>query len=50
MVLFFVLSGLLVSGLIFREHQRRGSLNVGRFLMRGGLKIYLMERSTLALR
>ncbi len=38
--LFFVLSGFLVSGLLFREQQRRGRLGVGRFLFRRGLKIY----------
>ncbi len=38
--LFFVLSGFLVSGLLFREHQRNGRLDVGRFLIRRGLKIY----------
>jgi peptidoglycan/LPS O-acetylase OafA/YrhL len=38
--LFFVLSGFLVSGLLFQEHQRRGSLRWGRFLVRRGFKIY----------
>ena len=38
--LFFVLSGFLVSGLLFREHQRHGSIRVGRFLIRRGLRIY----------
>jgi peptidoglycan/LPS O-acetylase OafA/YrhL len=38
--LFFVLSGFLVSGLLFKEHQRSGTLAVGRFLIRRGLKIY----------
>ena len=38
--LFFVLSGYLVSGLLFREHLRRGSVDVGRFLVRRGLKLY----------
>ena len=38
--LFFVLSGFLVSGLLFREYQRHGSINAGRFLVRRGLKIY----------
>lgn len=37
---FFVLSGFLVSGLLFREHRRHGELRVGRFLIRRGLKIY----------
>ncbi|WP_158623460.1 acyltransferase [Corallococcus sp. CA053C] len=38
--LFFVLSGFLVSGLLFKEHQRSGALSVQRFLIRRGLKIY----------
>ena len=38
--LFFVLSGFLVSGLLFREYQRHGSISAGRFLVRRGLKIY----------
>src|SRR5437588_427180 len=38
--LFFVLSGFLVSGLLFREYQRRGSLALSRFLVRRGLRIY----------
>jgi len=38
--LFFVLSGFLVSGLLFREHQQHGTINVRRFLIRRGLKIY----------
>ena len=38
--LFFVLSGFLVSGLLFKEHQRTGSLNPVRFLVRRGFKIY----------
>lgn len=38
--LFFVLSGFLVSGLLFREHNRWGRLSVSRFLLRRGLKIY----------
>lgn len=38
--LFFVLSGFLVSGLLFSEYQRHGTLRVGRFLIRRGLKIY----------
>ncbi len=38
--LFFVLSGFLVSGLIFREFDQRGRVDVGRFLVRRGLKIY----------
>ncbi|WP_395090391.1 acyltransferase family protein [Armatimonas sp.] len=38
--IFFVLSGFLVSGLLFKEHQRTGSLNIKRFLIRRALKIY----------
>jgi peptidoglycan/LPS O-acetylase OafA/YrhL len=38
--LFFVLSGFLVSGLLFKEHQRTGSLSPVRFLVRRGFKIY----------
>jgi peptidoglycan/LPS O-acetylase OafA/YrhL len=38
--LFFVLSGFLVSGLIFREYKRLGKVNLKRFLIRRGFKIY----------
>ncbi len=38
--LFFVLSGFLVSGLLFREYQKFGDINPGRFLIRRGFKIY----------
>jgi peptidoglycan/LPS O-acetylase OafA/YrhL len=38
--LFFVLSGFLVSSLLFREYRQRGAVSVGRFLVRRGLKIY----------
>src|SRR6185295_15310789 len=38
--LFFVLSGFLVSGLLFEEYERHGTLRVGRFLVRRGFKIY----------
>ena len=38
--LFFVLSGFLVSGLLFREYQERGAVRPGRFLIRRGFKIY----------
>jgi peptidoglycan/LPS O-acetylase OafA/YrhL len=38
--LFFVLSGFLVSGLLFREHQRFGSISAKDFLIRRGFKIY----------
>ena len=38
--LFFVLSGFLVSGLLFREHQQHGTVSLKRFFIRRGLKIY----------
>jgi peptidoglycan/LPS O-acetylase OafA/YrhL len=38
--LFFVISGVLVSGIIFKEYQEQGSVNVKRFLIRRGFKIY----------
>src|SRR5882762_10148526 len=38
--LFFVLSGFLVSGLLFSEYQKVGKLRIKRFLIRRGLKIY----------
>ncbi len=38
--LFFVLSGFLVSGLIFQEVQTRSDVRLGRFLVRRALKIY----------
>lgn len=38
--LFFVLSGFLVSGLLFREYQQTGTVRPGRFLIRRGFKIY----------
>jgi peptidoglycan/LPS O-acetylase OafA/YrhL len=38
--LFFVLSGFLVSGVLFSEHKIHGSIHVGRFLIRRGFKIY----------
>jgi peptidoglycan/LPS O-acetylase OafA/YrhL len=38
--LFFVLSGFLISGLLFREYAAHGRVRVGRFLVRRGLKIY----------
>lgn len=37
--LFFVLSGFLVSGLLFDEHDRTGTLDIGRFYIRRGFKI-----------
>ena len=38
--LFFVLSGFLISGLLFGEYQKHGSINFKRFVIRRGLKIY----------
>lgn len=38
--LFFVLSGFLVSGLIFREYQKTETFNLKRFFIRRGFKIY----------
>ncbi|MDH4461746.1 MAG: acyltransferase [Flectobacillus sp.] len=38
--LFFVLSGFLVSGLLFNEHKKTGNINFLRFFVRRGLKIY----------
>src|SRR3989442_1608498 len=38
--LFFVLSGFLVSGLLFRERRLHGRIRLGHFLIRRGLKIY----------
>jgi peptidoglycan/LPS O-acetylase OafA/YrhL len=38
--LFFVLSGFLVSGLLFREYDRFGKIDAKRFLIRRGFKIY----------
>src|ERR1700742_2171509 len=37
--LVFVLSGFLVSGLLFDEHDATGALNIKRFLIRRGFKI-----------
>ncbi|WP_395752808.1 acyltransferase family protein [Prosthecobacter sp.] len=38
--LFFVLSGFLVSGLLFKEWEQTGTVRPGRFLIRRGFKIY----------
>lgn len=38
--IFFVLSGFLIGSLLIQEHVRTGSVNVGRFLVRRGFKIY----------
>ena len=38
--LFFVLSGFLVSGILFREYQLRGTIDLRRFLVRRALRIY----------
>ena len=38
--LFFVLSGFLVSGLLFREYEKHGVISLKSFLIRRGFKIY----------
>lgn len=38
--LFFVLSGFLVSGLLFKQHQKEGQIRPINFLVRRGFKIY----------
>ncbi len=38
--LFFVLSGFLIGGLLFKELRTRSQLDVGRFLIRRGLKLW----------
>src|SRR5262245_6491508 len=38
--LFFVLSGFLVSGLLFKEYKRYSTVSIKNFLIRRGLKIY----------
>jgi peptidoglycan/LPS O-acetylase OafA/YrhL len=38
--LFFVLSGFLISGLLFADLEENGRIRVGRFLLRRGFKIY----------
>lgn len=38
--LFFVLSGFLISGLLYREYDRWGTINYARFIWRRGLKIW----------
>ena len=38
--LFFVLSGFLISGLLFSDYQRNGRIDVGRFWIRRAFKIY----------
>src|ERR1051325_4988494 len=38
--LFFVLSGFLISGLLFREHQQFRRIDFKQFIVRRGLKIY----------
>jgi peptidoglycan/LPS O-acetylase OafA/YrhL len=38
--LFFVLSGFLVSGILFESHRKTGSVDVGRFVIRRGFKIW----------
>lgn len=38
--LFFVLSGFLISGLLFNDWKKHGKLSIGRFFIRRGFKIY----------
>ncbi len=38
--LFFVMSGFLISSLLFREYQKSGTIRIKRFLIRRGFKIY----------
>jgi len=38
--LFFVLSGYLISGLLFREYSKSGNIRIARFLLRRGLKLW----------
>src|SRR5262249_5843527 len=38
--LFFVISGYLISGLLFSEFQKHGRINFGRFAIRRALKLY----------
>jgi peptidoglycan/LPS O-acetylase OafA/YrhL len=38
--LFFVLSGFLIAGLLFKDYDRHGKLNLKRFWLRRGLKIW----------
>ncbi len=39
--LFFVISGFLVSGLLFREYQRAGKINIWRFFIRRAIRILI---------
>lgn len=52
--LFFVLSGFLISGLLFHEHRRHGQIHFGRFFVRRAFKIYpafyVMIAATVAVR
>ena len=47
--LFFVLSGFLVSGILFTEYKRTNRINIGRFFIRRGFKIYPLFYTTLAI-
>ena len=38
--LFFVLSGFLISGLLFSEYKKRGAISFKTFFIRRGFKIY----------
>ena len=48
-MIFFVLSGFLVGGLLFKEHLTSGTVRLGRFLIRRGFKIYPLLWVSLAL-
>ena len=45
--LFFVLSGFLISGLLFQEYKNTGKLDVRRFILRRGLKIWVVAEFAL---
>lgn len=47
--LFFVLSGYLVAGILFREYAKTGTVHPGRFLLRRGVRIYPLYYLCLAL-
>jgi peptidoglycan/LPS O-acetylase OafA/YrhL len=47
--LFFVLSGFLISGLLFQEHKDTGSVNFKRFILRRGLKDLALVLPVLAI-